>query len=529
PVGQNIFYINLKKNEAIVSLFSDEFGKELIELERISFPENIPTAQFRIKSWIVNNLVKDQGHTLVYCNRPHECVQVANEISVVRKTTDNSPEVDKAIDFLKSHVHEQYYLADHLKFRVGYHYGRMPQFVRFVVKELFDDRKIDFLCCTSTLLEGVNLPAKNIVLYKPKAGQQNPMDKFSIKNLAGRAGRLGKDYYGNIYCIDIDKWENGSDAFDEELESIESSVEKTLTFDSEFLIQHLQNYVTPEYGKKNVAAVATSLIVKQLKDPDGNFLFNLAKRYPKISNQDIEKIKSTLIKIAQDVSELDNNIMIRNCTIDPRLQYGLYVHLKKKANLVPPPEPWSEKFYDDLLKIFEMIQRFIFPDDMDISNYKYYAFVANQWINQQSYKRILENRLSFIQQQKKRKLTKSEINENIDRVDEILESILKYDYTRGLRCYCDIAEYVIRKRDLIIEYSRDLPEYLETGAHDKRVFLLLSVGLSRNSAITISHNMPDKIDTVPKCIAWLRENKTKIKDMVHELMYQELEYILRAK
>ncbi len=92
----------------------------------------------------------------------------------------------------------------------------MPQFVRFYIKELFESKEIDLLCCTSTLLEGVNMPAKNIVLYSPKAGDE--MDRLSILNLAGRAGRLLKDYYGKIYCINVNEWKNGEDVFSEKLE-----------------------------------------------------------------------------------------------------------------------------------------------------------------------------------------------------------------------------------------------------------------------------------------------------------------------
>ncbi len=527
PVGQNIFYVNIKKGVAVVSLLSEEFERNIIEIEKIPITK-VPTAQFRIKSWIVNSLLKGKGHTLVYCNRPIECVQVAGEIASERDVIDSSQELTKAIDFLRSHVHQEYYLTDHLTFGIGYHYGRMPQFVRFVVKELFENKRIEILCCTSTLLEGVNLPAKNIVLYKPKAGMQKAMDKFSIKNLAGRAGRLGKDYYGNIYCIDIDTWKEGGDAFDEELETIESSVEKTLSLDADSLLEHLERYAVPPYGKKNVAAVATSLIVKQLRNPEIDFLGELSKKYPSISNEKMEKIRRLLKKISDDISSLDKEIVLRNSSIDPRLQYNLYTYLQKKGNLVLPPEPWFETFYNDLLSIFRLIQEFFFKDDPDKSNYKYYAFVANQWINQGTYKQILESRIRFLEEQKKRELTKSEINASIDRVDEILESVLKYDYTRGLRCYCDIVDYIIKKKDLLVKYSRDLPEYLETGAYDKRVFLLLSVGISRNSAITIAHEMSDNIDTIPKCLYWLRENKLKIRDKLHELMYRELEYLLES-
>lgn len=523
PVGQNIFYVSLTKDVAIVSLLSEELDRKIIEIEKIPIENDLPKAQFRIKSWVVNNLLRGQGNTLIYCNRPTECVKIADVIALDLGKIDISSELADAIEFMKKNVHEQYYLTDHLQSGIGYHYGRMPHFVRKVVKELFEEKKIDILCCTSTLLEGVNLPAKNIVLHKPKAGQTTPMDKFSVKNLAGRAGRLGRDYYGNIYCVDIENWKDGVDTFDDELETIQSSTEKTLSNNLEQLVEHLENYQVPEYGTRNVASVATSLIVRRLKNPGEDFGKILMMKYAKISSDDISRITNAVDSIIREISPLDVSIAIKNSTIDPRLQYELFKYLLKKDNLVLPPEPWFDTFYDDLLKIFKLIQEYFFKDDKKQSNYKYYTFVANQWIHQSSYKQILEHRIKFLEEKKGAKLTKSEINASIDRVDEILESTLKYNYTRGLRCYTDIAEFVIKKKDILGEYSKKLPDYLETGAYDDKVFLLLEVGLTRNNAIRIAHDIPEDIDTLPKCIDWLRSKREKIKKILHPLMYSELE------
>ena len=102
------------------------------------------------------------------------------------KNIDISKNLKSIIDFLRTNVHQQYSLADCLEFGVGFHHGKMQQFIRFIVEQAFIKEEITQLCCTSTLLEGVNLPAKNIVLFEPK------LKKFDIKNLAGRAGRLKK-------------------------------------------------------------------------------------------------------------------------------------------------------------------------------------------------------------------------------------------------------------------------------------------------------------------------------------------------
>lgn len=528
PVGQNVFFITLQNNEALISLLLEEFDRKLIEIERIPL-EKIPTAKFRIKSLVVNNLLKEGDHTLVYCDRPFECRKIAEEISEDRDKFETTEELKEAIDFIKSHVHQDYYLADHLKSGVGYHYGKMPQFVRFVVRELFDNRQILYLCCTSTLLEGVNLPAKNIVLYKPKSGLQKAMDKFSIKNLAGRAGRLGKDYYGNIYCVNIKDWETGEGTFDEELENVESSIEKTLSLDIDYLIEHLKEYKIPDHGTRNVAAVATSLIVKQLKYPDKDFLLDLKKKYPLIPDEKIPVTKNLLVNISKNISKLDTEVILRNPSIDPRLQYDLYDYLRKPNNIVFPPAPAYENFYQDLEKIFDLLRKYIFKDKSEQA-IKFYAFVANGWILQRSYKAIIENRIRYLKGQPgKKSLDKPAINKIIDDIDEILESTLKFEFTRGLRCYCDIVKYIAERRGLIEPFSMDLPDYLETGAYDEKVFLLLDLGLSRNSAISISHKMSDNVRTSASAIEWLRDNKEKVRSILHPLMFKELERILETK
>ncbi len=139
-------------------------------------------------------------------------------------------------------------------------------------------------------------------------------------------------------------------------------MEKTITSKIDELIAHLQSYTIPTHGTKGIAAVATSLIMKQLRDPQLNSLDELKRKYPKVSDEKIITLKQALEKITQDISKLDKNIVLRNPSIDPRLQYELYLYLKKPNNMVLPPEPDYETFYKDLEKIFSLLQQFIFKD-----------------------------------------------------------------------------------------------------------------------------------------------------------------------
>ena len=109
--------------------------------------------------------------------------------------------------FLRHEVHPEYRLAGFVKKRVAFHYGNMPQIIRGRIEELLRDRHLRFVCCTSTLLQGMNLPAKNIFVEDPKKGKGSPMKKGDFWNLVGRAGRLSKEFEGSVFCIFGKKWD----------------------------------------------------------------------------------------------------------------------------------------------------------------------------------------------------------------------------------------------------------------------------------------------------------------------------------
>ena len=101
----------------------------------------------------------------------------------------------------------------------------------------------------------------------------------------GRAGRLMKDYYGKIYCINVEEWPSSIDDFSYKLVNIESTIEKTCMDESDILISYLEDLSIEQSLSTNVKCKNTSqsLIVKQLKQPDSNFLMNLKERYTGIS------------------------------------------------------------------------------------------------------------------------------------------------------------------------------------------------------------------------------------------------------
>src|SRR5690606_5239504 len=61
--------------------------------------------------------------------------------------------------------------------------------------------KIKVLLCTSTLIEGVNTSAKNVVIYDSKLNRKS-LDFFTFNNIRGRSGRMFRHFIGNIFVFD---------------------------------------------------------------------------------------------------------------------------------------------------------------------------------------------------------------------------------------------------------------------------------------------------------------------------------------
>lgn len=73
----------------------------------------------------------------------------------------------------------------------------MPKHITVSTIKYFNDRKLKFLFCTNTIIEGVNTSAKNVIYYDSKIGTRD-VDYFDYANIRGRAGRLMEHCVGRV-------------------------------------------------------------------------------------------------------------------------------------------------------------------------------------------------------------------------------------------------------------------------------------------------------------------------------------------
>ncbi len=153
----------------------------------------------------VYDIIKQIGkldNNIVYCGTRFQAVDKASELFQLYNNDEITVSriVKKAITQIKSYIHKDYYLAEFLSKGIAYHFGNLPQIIRNKVETLFKSSDINFVFCTSTLLEGVNLPAKNVFILNDKNGRQTLMP-IDFGTLQDREGRLKIELAGNIFCI----------------------------------------------------------------------------------------------------------------------------------------------------------------------------------------------------------------------------------------------------------------------------------------------------------------------------------------
>lgn len=224
PVSQPKFIINLINRE--VSIYNEHTGN------------NIPITSIALDDAdlidVLLRFEKDENKKekpfIAYFPSPRKTVVAARDFGANRIPKTSCPELVELAKDIKNEVHGDYYLADLISKGVAYHIGYLPSSIRQRIETMFKEGKITALFCTSTLVEGVNLPADNLFISDYKNGQKD-MRPIDFRNLTGRVGRLEFNLYGNVFLVATSK--KASDKFETLLsKSVDKqtlSIEKGLT------------------------------------------------------------------------------------------------------------------------------------------------------------------------------------------------------------------------------------------------------------------------------------------------------------
>ena len=145
--------------------------------------------------------------TLVYIPSPSEMAAFVNEqLKNKNDIVIESKEIQQFVEWAEEEIHPEWSLVKAIKKGYLEHHGSIPMGIRDYLLHIYNtNNNFNVLLCTSTLLEGVNTEAKNIIITKANRVSMTNINyqfsSFDFYNLVGRTGRLYKYLIGYCYYI----------------------------------------------------------------------------------------------------------------------------------------------------------------------------------------------------------------------------------------------------------------------------------------------------------------------------------------
>lgn len=496
PVAQTRIFVNL--NDRYFSIFNrvdhsfEKFHSFREEFDRYD---------------VISKIGK--GHrSIVYCNSLKKVIDYACEYESKRGIVKHNRKLLDAAAMVRQEISDRCILAKLLTRGIGFHVSYLPQKIRKLIEDLFKDKDsgLDIVFCTSTLLEGVNVPADYLFITSLRNGGNN-LSEVELSNLMGRAGRISHSISGNIvfisdkenkFTIEEKKWKvktqrSGIQLF---LESKDKSkkpfgqiiVDSLLDGDVEFS-------QIPIMSRKRAIRYSSLLLTALIEGADTPVVRHFSSYMKK---EDIavlvNKYKTKAASLEDECelcisqAQLDS---ICNAIMNEGLDFPKIDDLPKET-----AEHEVRKFLGKLKRCFDW--NYYEPNDLGRGeSYKHYGTILYHWLCGHNTREIIEGTLWYRNKYPNSSVYfhNEKIYEKFDSSDDVcvnyviagvlddLENVVQYKLSN----YIQYFSFIYRKiKGVAPKY--DWGEYISFGSMDEKMIYLQKIGFSRESANLILRN-----------------------------------------
>lgn len=193
----------------ISTIKQNPFTKGMVKVNKLDF-NTVVLKSHKLYKEIGDDLEQKRSQLLKICRQDKNLVYAAlfKEIDVLRQLfldqfdLRHEEQINLFSEWLKKNYHPSWTLPALIQRGVGIHNGRLHRSITQLQVLLFDDSGsgLDTIVSTSSLIEGVNTSAKNVVIWSFKSGKANQnLTPLSYRNIKGRAGRMFRHFIGNVY------------------------------------------------------------------------------------------------------------------------------------------------------------------------------------------------------------------------------------------------------------------------------------------------------------------------------------------
>lgn len=198
---------NIDENDTLISnvkLIKSDFSPIVLEYHELYKEKkaNEKEIDFKIKQLV--DIIRNRYKTLVYAGHISEIRNIykRDEFNCIENRDPDSICIFFS-EWLSTYYGAGFPLVSLVKRGVGVHNGKLHRSLCQLQVKLFEiEDGLDVLLSTSSIIEGVNTSARNVVIWSPKIGDSgHTIDYFTYCNISGRAGRMFKYFVGHVYDL----------------------------------------------------------------------------------------------------------------------------------------------------------------------------------------------------------------------------------------------------------------------------------------------------------------------------------------
>lgn len=200
--------LNYNDIEIVNKLYLPVDEKKEYRFDKLDF--TIRSIEKKKKLLTIINAIHDESQdafdngTIVYCSRKVETESIARFlIKSIKPKEHLSEALSIFIEHLVHTFGADWIVIKALKSGIGIHHGLVPKYIQREIIQLFNDGVITVLISTTTITEGINTTAKNMIVMANSKGDK-ALKRFDAQNIAGRAGRFSSHFSGRVITVDND-------------------------------------------------------------------------------------------------------------------------------------------------------------------------------------------------------------------------------------------------------------------------------------------------------------------------------------
>lgn len=486
PVLNLTYSISKKKAKYYFNVYSDLLDNiQQVEITRTETIQGYGKVQYNDNYLgYLSTFLKGFGESdcnLIFSPTSPICSKMASFIAGDKIIT-STDYLNSLSDFISNTIHPKFTLVDTIKKGVAYHHGKLPFHVRLLIEDGIKQKEIKTIVCTTTLLQGVNLPVQNIIIRNPnlftrKLENSSKLSNYEIANLRGRAGRLLKDFIGRTFILDELSFKetehNQLELFTDSAKELQAGYGKKYSENKENIARDLSNNIGSTSDNQDYSFLTTYLRQAVLRYGINTQTY-LVRVGIKINDSELNSIFTALSSLKVDKSicsknrywdpvDLNNLFLMKEQFTIPTSasETGISYKLKAILNLIRNNFPIYYKRYFGIENSFK-------KDGTEIDKLLQSCILAENWLKEKTLADIFSDRYY-------------DESENIDNAIGFLQNKVSYGLPLLLKPLYDIKEP-----------DGMFTRFIEIGAYKPLTRRLIELNIPRETAIFLSENFEFK-------------------------------------